>query len=113
MGKIAHQAEMVSKADQKDSVLRAEHVLEENLQIILMLFRKMILASARIDHQTKCQRHIGAAGEERYFLRYCIFDYVYIVLREIVHQSAARIAGYERHADQIHFDAYRLLPAAD
>jgi hypothetical protein len=73
----------------------------------------MILASARIDHQTKCQRHIGAAGEERYFLRYCIFDYVYIVLREIVHQSAARIAGYERHADQIHFDAYRLLPAAD
>src|ERR1700676_419365 len=78
-----------------------------------MLFREMILASASIYHKPEGKRHIRATGKERYFLGYRIFNYVHIVLREIVHQSAARIPRHKRHAHQIYFDSYRLLASPE
>ena len=50
---VADKSQVVRETDEEDAVLRAENFVQENLEILFVLLREVVLASAEINDQAE------------------------------------------------------------
>jgi hypothetical protein len=99
LGEVAHEAQMVAKAQHEGTVLWPKDILKENLQVVLVLLGEMILAAASIHDQSQGERHIGTSREESNLLRNRILKNLEIVLGQVFDQRPTGIPYREGHVD--------------
>jgi len=87
---------MIPETDQKDPVLWAQDILQEDFKVMLMLPGELMLASTEVHNQAKSQGNIDTVRKEGDFLKHSILEDLDIVFGQVVYESAARISGGER-----------------
>ena len=107
---IAHQPQMIPKANQQNPVLRPQDLLQKNFQVLLVLLSELILAPAHIHNQRQRQRQICAPRKKLDLLRHRIFQQLHILPLQAFHQLPLRIPRRERHIHQLHIHLDRSLP---
>ena len=100
-GLVAHQPQMISKTDCERLVVRLHHLPQKRLNVLLMLFDKLVLTPAHIDDQPDAQRKLIVMSKEPNLLRHAIFDNCEVVLRQPGNNPPLRIMDTQCSIDQV------------
>src|SRR3984893_3502041 len=104
---------MITETNQKCAVFGSQDIRQKDLQIMLMLLGKLVLAAANVHDQPERQRDLHTPGKEGNFLRYGVLEDLDIVFGEVLNQGAARISRAKSHADRLNLDPDRLVAQPD
>src|ERR1700756_4136801 len=98
---------MISKTNRKRLVARLHHLPQKSLNILLMLFNKLVLAPALIDDQPDAQRKLVVMSKESNLLRHAIFDNREVVLGQPGNNPSIRIMDTKCCINQVSLNLNR------